>query len=74
MPHLIRDLQGAEPVNVSGASVGPATTLRAGTELRITVPKLRRPSETIEVFWSEIQADGQLYRVPRRSLELAVET
>ncbi len=66
MPHLIEDLPGAEPVNVFGAPVGPTGTLHGGTELRITVPKLRRPSETIEIVWPEIQANGPLRRVPRR--------
>ncbi len=72
MPYLIKDLRGAEPVAAGGDPVGPPATLRAGTELRITVPRLRRPSETIEIFWSEIQADGQLYRVPRRALDSAL--
>ena len=72
MPRLTRDLPGAEPVDGQGAPLGPAATLRAGTELRITVPRLRRPSETIEIFWSEIQAGDQLYRVPRRALEMAL--
>jgi hypothetical protein len=72
MPHLIKDLRGAEPVDARGAPLGPPATLRAGTELSIIVPRLRRPSETIEVFWSEIQAGGQLYRVPRRALDTAL--
>lgn len=72
MPLLRRDLPGAEPVNSSGAPAGPPATLPAGVELRITVPKLRRPSETIEIFWSEIQVGGQLYRVPRRALDTAL--
>jgi len=37
--------------------------------LRITVPKLRRPSETIEIVWREIQANGQLRRVPNGASE-----
>jgi len=72
MPRLIKDLAGAEPVNGSGAPAGRPATLRAGAELRITVPKLRRPSETIEIYWSEILVDGQLYRVPHRALETAL--
>ena len=72
MPHLIKDLPGAEPVNSSGAPAGPPATLLAGTEFRITVAKLRRPSEDMEIYWSEIQVEGQLYRVPRRSLETAL--
>ena len=72
MPRLMKDLPGAEPVNGAGAPAGPPATLRAGAELRITVAKLLRPSETIEVYWSEIQVEGQLYRVPRRALEIAL--
>lgn len=72
MPRLIKNLPGAEPVNGCGAPTGAPATLRAGAELRITVPMLRRPSETIEIYWSEIQVDGQLYRVPRRALEIAL--
>ena len=72
MPHLKQNLPGAEPVNSTGAPIGPPATLSAGTELRITVAKLRRPGETIEVYWSEIQVDGQLYRVPRRALDAAL--
>ncbi|MFY9727242.1 MAG: hypothetical protein WB579_15595 [Bryobacteraceae bacterium] len=72
MSRLINDLPGAEPVNGFGAPAGPPATLHAGTELRITVPKLRQPSETIEIYWSEVQVDGQLYRVPRRALETAL--
>ena len=72
MSRLIKNLAGAEPVNGFGALTGPPATLHAGTELRITVPMLRRPSETIEIYWSEIQVDGQLYRVPRRALETAL--
>lgn len=74
MPRLIKNLQGAEPVNGSGAPAGPPATLHAGAELHITVPKLLRPSENIEVYWSEIQVDGQLYRVPRRALEIAMNS
>jgi hypothetical protein len=72
MPRLIKNLPGAEPVNSSGDPMGPPATLHAGTELRITVPMLRRPCETIEIYWSEIQVSGQLYRVPRRALEIAL--
>jgi hypothetical protein len=72
MPRLMKDLPGAEPVNGSGAPAGPPATLRAGAEVRITVPKIRHPSDTIEVYWSEIQVNGQLYRVPRRALEIAL--
>jgi len=72
MPRLMKDLPGAEPVNGSGDPAGPPATLPAGAELRITVPKLRRPSEAIEIYWSEIQVNGQLYRVPRRALEVAL--
>jgi hypothetical protein len=43
--------------------------LRAGTELRITTDA---PRQAIEVYWSEIQVDGRLYRVPRRALEAAL--
>jgi hypothetical protein len=72
MPRLIKDLPGAEPVNGLGAPSGPTTTLHTGAELCITVPKLRRPSETNEIYWSEIRVEGQLYRVPRRALEKAL--
>jgi hypothetical protein len=72
MPRLIKNLQGAEPVNSFGAPTGPPATLQAGTELRITVPMLRRPGEDIEIYCSEIQVNGQLYRVPRRALEIAL--
>jgi hypothetical protein len=72
MPHLIKNLPGAEPVDGFGAPMGPPATLRSGTELRITVPMLRRPSENIEMYWSEVQVGGQLYRVPRRALEMAL--
>ncbi|HUB34184.1 MAG TPA: hypothetical protein VMA31_14180 [Bryobacteraceae bacterium] len=72
MPRLMKDLAGAEPVNGAGAPAGPPATLPAGSELRITVPKLRHPSDTIEVYWSEIQVNGQLYRVPRRALDTAL--
>jgi hypothetical protein len=72
MPRLIKDLPGAEPVNNSGAPAGPPATLYAGTEFSITVAKLVRPSENIEIYWSEILVGGQLYRVPRRSLETAL--
>jgi len=72
MPRLNKNLPGAEPVDTSGAPTGPPATLYAGIELRITVPMLRRPSETIEIYWSEIQVDGQLYRVPRRALDAAL--
>lgn len=72
MPRLMQNLPGAEPVNNTGAPTGPPATLSAGTELHITVPKLRRPGETIEVYWTEIQVHGQLYRVPRRALEAAL--
>jgi hypothetical protein len=72
MLHLTKDLSGAEPVDTVGAPLGPPATLPAGTELRITVQRLRRPSENIEVYWSEIQAGNQLYRVPQRALEMAL--
>ncbi len=72
MPHLMKALPGAEPVNDFGTPAGPSATLPAGAEFRITVPKLRRPSETIEILWSEIQVNGQLYRVPLRALETAL--
>ncbi len=72
MPRLIKNLPGAEPVNGSGAPTGPPALLQAGVELRITVPLLRRPSENIEIYWSEIQVEGQLYRVPRRALQAAL--
>jgi hypothetical protein len=72
MPHLMKDLPGAEPVDGLGAPAGPPATLRAGVEFQITVPKLRRPSETIEIFWTEIRVGAQLYRVPRRALETAL--
>lgn len=72
MLRLNKDLPGAEPVNASGAPVGAPATLHAGTELTITVPMMNRPSENIEIYWSEIQVDGQLYRVPRRALDKAL--
>jgi hypothetical protein len=72
MPNLKKELPGAQPVNGSGASVGPPATLPAGTEVRITVAKLVRPSEDIHIYWSEVQVEGQLYRVPLRALELAL--
>lgn len=72
MPQLKKDLPGAEPVSPSGAPAGPAVTLRAGSEVRVTVAMLHRPDETLEVYWSEIQVNGQLYRMPRRALERAL--
>jgi hypothetical protein len=72
MPQLRKDLPGAEPVSASGAPAGPAATLRAGAEVRITVAMLHRPDETLEVYWSEIQVDGQLYRVSRKALDRAL--
>jgi len=72
MPHLMKDLPGAEPVSVSGTPMGPPATLRAGSELRITVPMMHRPSQDFELYWSEIQVNGQLYRVSRRALDRAL--
>ncbi len=72
MERLSRDLSGAEPVNKFGVPTGPPATLHAGTEFVITVPKLRRPSDDIETFWCEFQVGDQLYRVPRRNLDLAL--
>jgi len=72
MPRLNKDLPGAEPVDGFGALLGPPAILPAGTELRITVALLRRPSDEIEIYWSEIQVDRQLYRVPRRALQTAL--
>jgi hypothetical protein len=69
MARLIKDLPGAEPVDRSGTSMGPAATLHAGTEFSITISKLRRQSDDLEVFWCELKVGEQLYRVRRRTLE-----
>ena len=72
MARLLRDLPGAEPVDGSGAPDGSATTLPAGTEIAITVAMLHRPGENLEIYWSEIEAAGRLYRVTRRALDRAL--
>jgi len=72
MPRLNKNLPGAEPVDGLGAPTGPPATLNAGTELCITVPMLRRPSDSFEVYWSEIEVEGKLYRVPRKALQTAL--
>ena len=73
MPRLIKDLPGAEPVSGSGTPDGPAATLPAGTEILITVAMLHRPGENLEIYWSEIEAGGRLYRVTRRALDRALK-
>ena len=60
MPKLCKDLPGAEPVDRSGALVGPPVTLPAGTEFVVTVPKLKRSEDSFDVCWCEIQVDGRL--------------
>ena len=72
MPHLKRELIGAEPVDQHGTSVGPPATLPAGTEFAITVRKLSRPSDSFGEMWSEIRVADRLYRVPLRLLDAAV--
>lgn len=69
MPRLARDLTGVEPVDRSGNITGPPTRLTRGSEFRITIPKLRRPEDSFEEYWCEIQVAGQLYRVALRMLE-----
>ncbi len=71
MPRLLRDLMNAEPVDARGASTGPPVTLNGGTEFTVTIPKLKRPSDSFEVLWCEIRVADQLYRVPLRLFEIA---
>jgi len=71
MPRLARDLNGVEPVDGNGNITGPRTRLQSGCEFRVTIPKLRRPEDSFEEYWSEIQVAGQLYRVPLKTLESA---
>jgi hypothetical protein len=69
MPRLSKDTLGVEPVDPSGASLGPQVTLRAGTEFTVTVPKLKRPDDAFETWWCEIRVDERLYRLPLRLLQ-----
>lgn len=72
MARLTKDLPGAEPVDKAGTRSGPPAILRAGTEYQLTIAKLRRPSDDIEAIWCEFQVGEQLYRVPRRTFDIAV--
>lgn len=71
MPRLVRDLTGAQPVDQHGTAVGPPITLPAEAEFVITIRKLKRPSDSFEEMWCEINVGNQLYRVPLRLLETA---
>ena len=69
MPRLVRDLNGAEPVDRDGRIIGPPARLARGSEFRVTIPKLKRSEDSFEEYWCEIQVEGQLYRVALRLLE-----
>ena len=69
MPRLARDLTGVEPVNRYGNITGPPTRLLRGSEFQISIAKLKRPEDSFDEYWCEIQVEGQLYRVALRSLD-----
>ena len=71
MPRLMRDLQGAQPVDARGEAIGPPVTLLAGVEFIITIRKLKRADDSFDELWCEIRIGDQLYRVPLRFLEFA---
>jgi len=71
MPRLMRDLQGAQPVDIRGSSIGPPVTLFTGAEFIITIRKLKKADDSFDELWCEIRIGDQLYRVPFRLLEIA---
>jgi hypothetical protein len=69
MPLLNHEVTGAEPVDPHGNCTGPPVTIPPGTEYSVTVPKLKRPSDSFDEYWSEIRVGNQLYRIPLKLLE-----